>query len=109
MPQSELVSIAAMHDTVTLLGGWDAQLGEGGKRLSGGQRQRIGLARGLHADAEVLVLDEPTSAVDAITETQIAEGLSHHESTTVVITTSPILLAACDRVVDWRSEVSQHD
>lgn len=100
LPQQELIEIAALHDTVLQVGGWDAQVGEAGRRLSGGQRQRIGLARGLHTDAEVLVLDEPTSAVDAVTEAQIAGALAAHGGTTIVITTSPVLLAACDRVVE---------
>lgn len=102
----ELVEIAALHDTVDQVGGWEAQVGEAGRRLSGGQRQRIGLARGLHAGADVLVLDEPTSAVDAITEARIATALARHDGTTIVITTSPVLLGACNRVVElspWRS------
>lgn len=99
-PRPELVDAAALHDTVRQAGGWDAQVGEGGRRLSGGQRQRIGLARALHTAADVLVLDEPTSAVDTITETHIAQALARRGSTTVVISTSPVLLSACDRVVD---------
>ena len=98
-PQPAFIDIAALHDTVGQLG-WDAQVGEAGRRLSGGQRQRIGLARALHADADVLVLHEPTSAVDAITEAHIAEALARHDGTTIVISTSPALLAACDRVIE---------
>jgi ABC-type bacteriocin/lantibiotic exporter with double-glycine peptidase domain len=99
-PQPALIDIAALHDTVGQVGGWDAQVGEAGRRLSGGQRQRIGLARALHSHAEVLVLHEPTSAVDAITEAHIADGLARHAGTTIVITTSLVLLAACDRVIE---------
>ncbi|MDQ0728430.1 ABC transporter ATP-binding protein [Microbacterium sp. W4I20] len=106
LPRADLIDAAALHDTVDQVGGWDAPVGEAGRRLSGGQRQRIGLARALHADAEVLVLDEPTSAVDAVTEAHIAGALARHGTTTIVITTSPLLLDACDRVVDLPSRGS---
>ena len=53
--------------------GWQGQLDERGRGLSGGQRQRVVLARALAADAPILVLVEPTSAVDAHTEARIAE------------------------------------
>lgn len=112
-PRPDLVDAAALHDTVREAGGWDAQVGEGGRRLSGGQRQRIGLARALLTAADVLVLDEPTSAVDTITETHIAQALARRGSTTVVISTSPVLLGACDRVVDLgphdAAEDDEHD
>jgi putative ABC transport system ATP-binding protein len=76
-------------------------LAERGRTVSGGQRQRIALARALAADAPVLVLHEPTTAVDAVTEARIAEGLRDLRKgrTTVLVTTSPALLAATDRVV----------
>ncbi|MFT4260384.1 ABC transporter transmembrane domain-containing protein, partial [Microbacterium sp.] len=57
--------------------GVDTVLGEGGTGLSGGQRQRTALARALAQDAELLVLHDPTSAVDAVTEAAIAAGLAH--------------------------------
>jgi ABC-type multidrug transport system fused ATPase/permease subunit len=55
--------------------GWDSVIGERGVNLSGGQRQRVALARALVADAPVLVLDDPLSAVDTETELEIVRRL----------------------------------
>ncbi|MGO4956859.1 ABC transporter ATP-binding protein [Luteococcus sp. Sow4_B9] len=84
-----------------LPGGWQGILDERGRGLSGGQRQRLVLARALLADPEVLVLVEPTSAVDAHTEARIAERLAEHRRgrTTVVTSVSPLLLHHADDVV----------
>ncbi|MFD4508558.1 ABC transporter ATP-binding protein [Streptomyces sp. NPDC058457] len=76
-------------------------VGEGGRSLSGGQRQRVLLARALRAGPPVLVVHDPTTAVDAVTEARIAEGLREFRQgrTTVVVTNSPALLSVTDRVV----------
>ncbi|MDX3729475.1 ABC transporter ATP-binding protein [Streptomyces caniscabiei] len=72
-----------------------------GRSLSGGQRQRVALARALAADAPVLVVHEPATAVDAVTESRIAAGIRDVRGgrTTLLVTNSPALLAVADRVV----------
>lgn len=96
-----LVASAADEVAAALPEGAASRVGQGGRALSGGQRQRIALARALAADAPVLVLHDPTTAVDAATEARIATGLRRLRAgrTTLVVTTSPALLAAADRVV----------
>ena len=80
--------------------GLAATLDERGRGLSGGQRQRLALARAVLTGAEVLLLVEPTSAVDAHTEARVAERLAEARagSTTLVATSSPLVLERCDVV-----------
>jgi ATP-binding cassette, subfamily B, bacterial len=67
---------ANAHDFIMRLPqGYETRVGERGVRLSGGERQRIALARALLADAPIIVLDEPTSAIDRNTEAMIVENL----------------------------------
>ena len=80
--------------------GLDGELSEKGRSLSGGQRQRVALARALLTQAEVLVLVEPTSAVDAHTEARIAARLAdaRRGRATLVVTASPLVLDHVDEV-----------
>ncbi len=98
----EALRTAAAEDVYDALpGGWAGELDERGRGLSGGQRQRVVLARAISADPRILVLVEPTSAVDAHTEARIAERLAEHRrgKTTVVTTVSPLWLHHADSVV----------
>ncbi|WP_336208079.1 ABC transporter ATP-binding protein [Nonomuraea sp. LPB2021202275-12-8] len=81
--------------------GLDAQVAEAGREFSGGQQQRLRLARALLTDPEVLILVEPTSAVDAHSEARIAERLVKARAgrTTLVCTTSPLVLDRTDQVI----------
>lgn len=80
--------------------GLDSFLAERGREFSGGQQQRLRLVRALMTRTPILILVEPTSAVDAHTEARIAARLKpfRHGSTTLVATTSPLVLDQCDRV-----------
>src|SRR5881397_3224699 len=82
---------------VRLPRGYDTQVGERGAQLSGGQRQRIALARAFLKDSPVLILDEPTSAVDAETEATILGAMRHlmRGRTVLVISHRPSTLERC--------------
>ncbi|MEU8935884.1 ABC transporter ATP-binding protein [Streptomyces sp. NPDC048409] len=96
-----LHAAAATDILQALPDGLDSELSAQARNLSGGQRQRVRLARALLADPEVLLAVEPTSALDAHTESLVAERLGTARSgrTTLLTTTSPLMLARADEVV----------
>ncbi|MFI0875569.1 multidrug ABC transporter ATP-binding protein [Streptomyces sp. CS149] len=100
-PNTAMDAAAVDEVASALAGGTGGRIGERGSSLSGGQRQRVALARALAADRGVLVVHDPTTAVDAATEARIAAGIRRARTgrTTVLVTSSPALLAATDRVV----------
>jgi ABC-type multidrug transport system fused ATPase/permease subunit len=72
----EAARAAGAHDFITALpDGYDTLVGDGGRGLSGGERQRIAIARAFLRDAPILILDEPTSAVDGRTESGILRAM----------------------------------
>ncbi|HZM78740.1 MAG TPA: ABC transporter ATP-binding protein [Candidatus Limnocylindrales bacterium] len=92
---------ASAEDIVEALpGGLDSFLAERGREFSGGQQQRLRLVRALMTEVPVLILVEPTSAVDAHTEARIASRLREHRQglTTLITTTSPLVLDRVEKV-----------
>lgn len=81
--------------------GFDMQVGERGELLSGGQRQSVGIARAVLHNAPILLLDEPTSAMDFSTEAQVTQRLQDFAQgkTVVLVTHRTSMLALVDRVI----------
>jgi ATP-binding cassette subfamily B protein len=103
---------ANAHDFISRLPhGYRTQVGERGMSLSGGERQRIALARAFLKDTPMLILDEPTSAVDVATEAAILDAMEQlmRGRTTFLIAHRSSVLRAADirlriddgRVVAW--------
>jgi len=93
---------ANAHDFITSLPeGYKTQVGERGAMLSGGERQRIALARAFLKSAPILILDEPTSAVDVKTEAEIIEAMERlmRGRTCFVISHRPAALEHCDMLL----------
>ena len=97
-----LTAAGAAGFVSALPGGLDAPVGRAGRSLSGGERQRIALARALVLDARVLVLDEPTTGLDADAAHRLVGTLAAlaRDRAVLVASHDPIVLASADRVIN---------
>jgi ABC-type multidrug transport system fused ATPase/permease subunit len=93
------IADARLAEDVAEAGGANAVVGHRGVRLSGGQVQRLALARALAADAELLLADDVSSALDAATEIELWSALRSRRATVIGATSKRAALAQADRVV----------
>ena len=94
--------VAGLHDFIMSLPlGYDTRIGENGVRLSGGERQRLAIARVVIRDAPILILDEATANLDALTEREVLDALAPfmRGRTTLLISHRPAVVARADRVL----------
>ena len=99
----DAAKLAGAHDTIVQLeDGYETMIGAGGVNLSGGQRQRVGLARAFYGRPALIVLDEPTSNLDAVGEGSVraaVDELKGSGHTVVIIAHRPSLVGGVDKIM----------
>ncbi|MCK4974604.1 MAG: ATP-binding cassette domain-containing protein, partial [Sulfurimonas sp.] len=81
--------------------GYEMPIGERGQGLSGGQRQSIGIARAFLIETPIMLMDEPSNAMDQLTESKLLKSMSRNlkEKTAIFVTQKMTLLSIVDRVI----------
>ncbi|MCR5118639.1 MAG: ATP-binding cassette domain-containing protein [Lachnospiraceae bacterium] len=103
---------AALHDfIVSLPDGYDTVLGPGSKLLSGGERQRLGLARAFLHCKDILLLDEPSSNLDAINEGMILKAIkeSSGDRTVVLVSHRHSTLRVADQIIEMENSITDQE
>lgn len=98
----EAAKKAGIHDFIqTLPEGYQTQMGMMASRVSGGEKQRIGIARAMLVSPDVLIMDEPTSSLDALHEKELLNTLkeAYQQQTVMIISHRMSTLANCDRII----------
>jgi len=104
---AQALHASRLDELVNISGkGIKMQIGERGAKISGGQRQRLSLARLLYFDRELLIMDEPTSAMDLNTETEVLKELRKlkHKKTMILISHNEKILDLCDSVYEIKNK-----